>query len=148
MALNAIHLFFYHRMMLGQVEFHLGRAMALEAGRRVLAGVDDKLPAPPASGDMKTAGAMASLAAGLPRPFRRLKVNAGVSAGWKDAGDVGVTFRAGFVADETRPRYLRRSLDGPRHCRAGVDQQGTDARGDQGQDESCCLAWFQAVGCQ
>jgi len=66
MALNAIHPLFRDRMMLRQPELDFRRTMTLEAGRRILAGVDNKLPTPAASGDMETAGAMASFAAGLP----------------------------------------------------------------------------------
>lgn len=41
-ALDAIHPAFRHRMMVGQLKFALDGKVALQAGRRILAGIDDE----------------------------------------------------------------------------------------------------------
>jgi hypothetical protein len=145
MTLNAIHLLFHHRVMLWQPKLDFRGTMTLEAGRRISAGVDDEFPTSATAGDMKTASAMASLAAGLPCSFRRFQVDPGVGARWKDAREIRMAFHTGFVAHKAGPRYLRRSLDRPRHRRAGIDQERGGNHGAEGQDRNCCLAWLQVL---
>jgi hypothetical protein len=58
-ALDAVHLLLQNRVVLGELEFRLFLAMALEAGGRVFPGVADKLAPPAAARHVEARGSVA-----------------------------------------------------------------------------------------
>ena len=76
MALDAIHLSFKDRMMLGKVELRARFLMALETGFGVLARIQDKFLRTAATGhrDVLAARAVAGLTTVLPGHFGRFQV--------------------------------------------------------------------------
>jgi hypothetical protein len=106
-ALHTTHAAFNDRMMLRQIEFGLNIQMTLKTGRRVIARIDDECCAA-AGFDMFAAGTVAGFAPGLPAMRRTFKMNPRVRAGGKFPDDVGVTIRAGFIADVMRAGNFQR----------------------------------------
>ena len=120
-ALHAVHVAFDDRMMVRQVEFRVDVEMALEAGRRILARVDDKLRT--AGFDVFAARSVAGFAAG-PAGHRRITgMNPCVRAGGKNANDVFVAIRAGLVANVMRARNFQRHRHGIGRGGAGIQKQ-------------------------
>ena len=133
MALRAIHFLLQHRMMLRQMEFGLGRAMAFEAGRRIFAGIEDQFAPASATRDMQASCSVARLAAGLSDIPGRFEVNARVGADRKNARNIRVALGARLIAHEARARNLRRRLDASRDRRTGIEQQNST-----GPDDKAC----------
>ena len=80
-TLHAIHSALNDEMVLGQFKFRMGLEMALEAGRRVFAGIDDEFAASTADFDVFAAGSVTGLATYFADLFVSHKVYAGVRAG-------------------------------------------------------------------
>jgi hypothetical protein len=123
-ALGAIHFAFSDRMMLGQVEFGVDVQMALKAGLRILARVDDKFFAS-SSADCHvfTGRAVARFASVLSGGSGVRNTEPSVGTGGERTRDFGVTIHAGFVTDKSRAfnhggRHDR-SLDGG----TGIEEQ-------------------------
>jgi hypothetical protein len=114
-ALHAIHFAFNDRMMLREVKFGPGFLMTLEAGFRVLAGIDDEFfeSAAAGHGDVLAAWAMTGFAAALAGHSGIGDAQPGVRTAGEDAGNVGMTIHARLVADVSRAFDLQRSNDFP-----------------------------------
>jgi hypothetical protein len=67
MALNTTYLLLQHGVMLRKMKFHFRRAVTLEAGNRIFAGVQNKLSRTPA-GNVQTARAVTRFTTGLTYP--------------------------------------------------------------------------------
>jgi len=145
-TLDAIHPPFNNWMMLGQTELGLGLEMALKTGGGLLAGIDDEFATAAAGLDMLAAGSMARFASGLTAHLRGIHVDAGVGAGGKVAGNIGVTIVASSIADVSCSRDFRRRHHRAREGRAGIEQQSArtdpDHRADYGQSS------FQILQCR
>ena len=114
MALHAVHATFEHRVMLRQVEFRLRLQMALKAGSRVLAGIDDE-PAAPATGlNVQTAWPVAGFATALAFELVPFDVQPRVRAGRKSTHVVRVAIEADAVANIRGPGNFRRREHGLR----------------------------------
>jgi hypothetical protein len=120
-ALRTAHAAFNDRMMLWETEFGLNIEMTLKTGRRVVARIDDELRAA-AGFDVFAAGTVAGFATGFAGHRRILKMNPRVWAGGKFPDDVGVTVRAGFVADVTRSGNFQRHNDRVRRGGTGIQK--------------------------
>lgn len=123
-TLHAIHSAFDDWMMLREVELGVDIQVALEAGGRILAGVDDEAAAAAADFDMLTGGAVAGFAAGDVSEPDIVLIELSVGAGGENAGDVGVALDALGVADVAGAFDVRRRNDGPAHRSAGDEHQG------------------------
>ena len=110
-ALDAIHLAFGDRVVLGKMEFGVDVQMALETGLRVLARIDDiPFGSRAACRHVLARRAVAGLAPVLARHLAGLEVQPGVRAGRENAGDPGVAIQAYFVAHKGCA-FDRRGLD-------------------------------------
>jgi hypothetical protein len=120
-ALHAIHFAFDDRVMLRQMEFRPGFLVALEAGLRVFARVDDKFFKTTAArhGDVFAAGTVAGFAAVLAGHFDVGDPQPRVWAARKNAGNVRVTIKTCFVAHVGGPFNLHRGYHRT-VCGAGV----------------------------
>lgn len=100
-ALDAVHFSFNDRVMLRKVEFGTSFLVALKARFGIFARIDNKffLTTTAGHGDVFAAGAVAGFTAGLPVHLGIIDAQAGVRAGGKNAGDIGMTIQAGLVAD-------------------------------------------------
>jgi hypothetical protein len=58
MTLGAIHFLLQHRVVLRELKLALLRQMALEAGRWILAGIDDEFTSSAAALDMQAGGSV------------------------------------------------------------------------------------------
>ena len=76
-ALHAIHTAFQHRMVVRGLKFALGGEMALQARRRILAGVDDEFEAA-ARLDVFAAGSVTRFAPGITVFAQGGEMNAGM----------------------------------------------------------------------
>jgi hypothetical protein len=121
-ALDATHFAFNDRVMLRKVEFSAGFLMALEAGFGVFAGIDDEFfqAAAPRHGDVLAPWSVAGFTALLAVHFCICQMQAGMGAGWEDAGYVPMAIGAGFIADVGCAFDLRRREDGAAERCAGV----------------------------
>jgi hypothetical protein len=107
-TLGAVHVLLEDRVVLGQTKLSLDRTVALETSRRILSGVDNKLPLAAATGDVQAAGAVAGLAAGLAGGAGVIQADARMGAAREDPRDICVTLGAGFVPDEGGAGDVRR----------------------------------------
>jgi hypothetical protein len=98
-ALHAIHLSFEHRVMLGQIEFSVRLQMAIEAGRRIFAGIMNE-PSPAADGHMPAARTVTRFAAGQLAHVGSFIMQTSVRTRREGACDLRMAFEAGFVANE------------------------------------------------
>lgn len=130
-AIDAVHPVFEDRMVMRQIELGMDLEMALVAGRRILAGVEDEFPSSAARGHVLAAGAVTRFASGHARPLEIIFVKPAMRAGRKNPGDVRVAVRATLVPDKGRALDLRRSNDGALQRRART--QGHDKEPDGGQ---------------
>ena len=135
MALNAVHLTFGEWMMLRQVELSASLKVALVAGFRLYAGIDDEFPPTTACGYMQAARTVAGFASVEISTLPCCDLNLRMATQCKGARDVGVAFEAGLVADEGRAldmggRY-QCAFDGA----AGAEKENT-AR-EQEKTEPC-----------
>jgi len=109
-AIHAIHEAFGDRMMLGQIEFRLDVEMALEAGGRVLAGIDNETSRA-ARPDVFAARTVTGFASALPRHCRIPNMQPGMGAGGKFADNVRMAIGAGLIPDVVRAGNFKRSHD-------------------------------------
>jgi hypothetical protein len=135
MALNAIHVPFDDRMMLGQIKFRVDIEMTLETGRRILARIDDKISTTTGP-DVFTARSVAGFAAGLANHHRISGMNPRVRAGGKYADDVFVAIRAGLVANVMRAGNFQRHRHGDRCGVARSQKERGTGRDAGGQNDS------------
>lgn len=135
-ALDAIHPTFKHGVMLRQIEFSVGFQMAVEAGGRIFAGVQNKFAATTAGFDVFAAGAMTGFATTRSGFRVRGKVQAGVSARGKGADVVGVTGEAGLITGEMSAGNFGGNDDLSRGGDAGVEQRQNS--GAEAESEECC----------
>jgi hypothetical protein len=117
-AIDAIHVALRHGVMLGQGEFSVDVDVALKAGARVFAGIDDHSTAA-ADADVFAAGAVAGFAAADLGEFNVVFVVAAMRAGREHARDVCVAIGAGSVADEVSAGDVGRGVDGAVECGTG-----------------------------
>ena len=110
-ALHAAHVAFDDRMMLRQMEFGLGFEMALEAGRRVFAGIDDELAAA-AGFDVLAARPVTGFTAGLRFHAGGFKMHPRVRTAREHAHIFRMAILAGFVSDKGCAGNFRRREDG------------------------------------
>jgi hypothetical protein len=124
-ALDAVHAAFQDLVVLGEVELSLDVQVALKTSGRVLARIDDEsfAAAQAARGDMFAAGTVAGFAPALAGHRRVLGMKPRVRAGWKSSHNVGMTIRAGLVADEMRAGDFQRRHDLGRGRGTREDQQ-------------------------
>jgi hypothetical protein len=127
-TLGAIHFAFPDRVMLRQINFGMSLQMALQAGGRVVTRINDQPTAPPACRHMPAARTMACLAAGRPREAGPFKVHSSMGTGREYAGNVGVTLRTNFVANEGSSRNGRWRDDSALHGRTGNQQNSACRR--------------------
>lgn len=133
-ALHAIHLPFRHRMMLRQMKLRLDILVALEARRRLSAGIDDEfLPPCPANRHMLAARSVAGFTARLPFHLSVIQTQTPMRARGKDTGVIRMTIRAGFVSDERRPFNVWRFRHRPVHCGAGNQKRDRSSQHAAGQ---------------
>jgi len=123
MALHTIHLILQDRVMLRQVKLGLGRAVTLETGGRVFAGIHYELSTPAPSGDVKAAGAVTRFTPGLARPFRAGQMNPSVGTGLKNSRNVGMAFGARAVPHKSCTRHIWSGGEGQRFRGAGIQQR-------------------------
>ena len=109
--------------MMRQIEFSVCFEVALKAGRRVLARIDDEFAAAAPDAHVLAPRSVAGFTPGRRRPFQVVLVKPRMRAGGKNAGDVAVAFCAGLVAEVMRAFDLRRLEDGPLHGGTGTEQQ-------------------------
>jgi hypothetical protein len=110
-ALDAIHPAFQHRMMVRRLKFAPGFQMALQAGRRILARIDDEFESA-AGFNVFAAGSVTRFTSGIVFPQTGC-MKAGMGAGWKALDDRGVAIQASLVADFMRPRNHQRHINRP-----------------------------------
>jgi hypothetical protein len=110
-ALDAIHPAFKNRMMVRQLEIALDCQMALQAGRRILAGVDDELESA-ARFNVFAAGSVTRFTSGIVFSHAGC-MNAGMGAGGKTPDDRGVAIHASLVADFMCPRNHQSHINRP-----------------------------------
>jgi hypothetical protein len=113
-ALDAIHPAFQDWMMMGQLKFALDCQVALQAGSRILARVDDEFVSA-ACFDVFAARPVTRFTSGSVFPLAR-RMNAGMGAGRKALDDRGMAIHASFVADFMRPRNYQRDINCPVLC--------------------------------
>lgn len=135
-ALDTIHAAFDDRMMLRKVEQRVDVKMALETGGRVFTGIDDEFLSATAELHVFAGGTVAGFAAGDVGEFDVVLVKLAVSAGGEEAGDVGVTFDAGGVADVMCTFDMRRCDDGARDGAAGDEEGGGESERSEEQERS------------
>lgn len=99
-ALNAVHFLLEDRVMLRQMELGFDRPMTLKTGCGILAGINDELATPPAAGDVQAPGTVAGFAPGLAGRPGVLQPDSGMGARRKNAGNIGVAFGTGMIADK------------------------------------------------
>jgi hypothetical protein len=111
MALHTVHAAFDDGMVLREIELSVHFEVAVEANRRILAGIDDGL-APSRRLEVFARGSMTGFAPGKAGPLQVIFVKAGVWAVRKKACNIPVAIDARLVADK------RGALDfGRRHHR-------------------------------
>ena len=108
MTLRAVHFVFEQRMVLRQPEFSLDRPVTFETRLRVLPRIDDRLASTAPPQHVQAGRPVAGFAAGQTNRLRRLQSYSSVRTGWKHVGNVRVTLRARFVADEVSTGNFRR----------------------------------------
>ena len=152
MALDAVHLAFDDRMMLGKMEFRARGQVALEAAFRVLAGIDDEFLAATAARhrDVFAGGSVAGFAAVLAGHLGFVQMQPRVRAGGEGTRNVRVTIHAGFVPRESRPFDLRNRGQDIVRGGAGIERQnqgkGCRAQSDPGEPATALyLAFSHAV---
>ena len=109
MTLDAVHFSFHHRVVIGQMELALSLQMALKAGLRIVARVGDELPSAAPGCDMETPGSVARLTSMQISRLRSWDLNLGVATHPKRTRNIGMTFEAGLIANETRARHVGRN---------------------------------------
>ena len=130
-TLNAIHSPFGDGMPLRQTEFSLDPEMARITSGRFFPGIDDE-PAPATARlDMLASRPVTGLATGGSGHCRRLHMYAGVRAGRKYPGDVGMTLRTSLISDKPCSRNLWR-----RNSRSGKGRAGQE----EAEARRCCEA--------
>ena len=98
-AIHATHVAFNYRVMMRQIKFRLRIEVALEAGLRIFARVNDEFRRATGT-DVFAARTVAGFATALARHRRVFKMQSGVRAGRKFPDDVRMTIGACMVADE------------------------------------------------
>jgi hypothetical protein len=90
----------------------------------LFAGVDDEFVEATATthGDVLAAGTVAGFAAVLAGHAAIVEVQPRVRAGRKNAGDIGVAIRAGFIADKSCSLDLKRLNGGAVNGGTGIEQ--------------------------
>ncbi len=107
-ALHTIHFAFDDGMMLREMKFRVDFDVALEAGFRVLARIDDELSPAAAGRDVFAGRAVAGFAALHTCHLRVIYSQSRVRAGRKDVTDGRVAIEADLVANISRALNLRR----------------------------------------
>ncbi len=130
-TVHAVQPPFDDRVVVRQIEFRVRLQVTLEAGRRVLAGIDDKLTPTAAHRDVLAARTVARFASRLIGHWGCVKMDAGMWAGRKRAEIIGVTLVARAVTNKRRPRNLRRRKHGARDGGTGVGQQADEQHDEQ-----------------
>jgi hypothetical protein len=126
MALDAVHSALDDWMMLRQLKLGMDVQVAGEACLRVAARVYDMSSA--AAGlDVQACGPVARLASRRLAVRRAFEAQTGMWTCRKCAGEFGVTFDAGFIANEGCSFYLRGSDHTARHGRTGSQNQSKQA---------------------
>ncbi len=110
-ALHAIHAPFNHWMVLRQMKLRSRLQMALQAGGRISAGINNEFPAAATAFHVLAPRPMARFAAGFTFQQRRLDVNSAMWTCRKYSRDVGVAFVANFISHIAGPGNLRRRHD-------------------------------------
>ena len=141
-AIHTTHVTFNDWMMLRQIEFGVNIQMTLKTGCWVVAGVNDEFCAA-AGFNVFAAGTVAGFATGFTDHCRIFKMNTRVRAGGEFSDDVGVTVRAGFVADVMRAGNFQRHDHRVRCCGTGIQkQQHADADDGKNRDNRYCSLQF------
>lgn len=120
MALNTIHMPLNNGMTLRQSELAAHLEMALEARRRILAGIHNKPARSPAHFDVFASRSMTGFAAGFASDFRGAKSNSRMRTGWKWTRVIGMTVKAGFVTNVTGAGNVRGDPYLARNSRTGI----------------------------
>jgi hypothetical protein len=107
-ALNAIHVPFYHRMMLRHSKFGLRLKMALKTRARILSRIDDELPSPSAHLDMFAPRPMAGFATRLSGELCVFDMHTRMRARRKYPRDIRMTLRTSVVPNISCTRNFRR----------------------------------------
>lgn len=125
MALNAVHVTFRQRMMLGQFEVRVDVLVAAETSLRIFSRVMNESVATAADLDVLAAGPMAGFATGSAGGPVPIQMHSGVHIVGKHFGDGPVAIDARLVADKRCPfNNWWRSHDGTRHGGTGAEHRG------------------------
>lgn len=133
-ALDAIHPAFEHGVMVREIELGVGFKVAIQAGGRVLAGIQNEFSPTAADFDVFTAGAVTGFASARTRFDIWCEMQAGVRAGGKWAGIVRVAGEAGLVAGVMSPGDFSGNEDLSRCGATGVEQRERGAAQAEGQE--------------
>ena len=127
-AIDAVHLPLQHGVMLRQPEIAVLARMAIQAGLRVFAGIENQGRSGFRCLNVEASGAVTGFAAARFRPRRILREKPGMNAVRIVPDEVLVTVGAAFVADELG------AFD-PGRKAAGIGQGGAGGRGQQARGQ-------------
>lgn len=122
-ALNAVHLSFEDRMMLGKMELRLDIQMALQTGLRVFARIDDEVSAGGAQRSVFAARTVTGFTAILPGHAGTFQMQTAVRTRGKLSRNIPVTISADLVAHESRAFNVRGCHHRTAGGRTGVDER-------------------------
>ena len=134
-------------------KFALGGEMALQARRRILAGVDDEFEAA-ARLDVFAAGSVTRFAPGITVFAQGGEMNAGMGPGGKAPHDGRMTILASLVANFMRAGNDQRHFHGPIPGGTRVDRQNHQAGGQSQYQQAKPAERFhremapQGLGCR
>lgn len=118
-ALDAIHLPFTYGMVLRQVKLGVNIQVARKARLRILARIDDELPAPAADYDVFASRPMARFTTRTAQHLRAFNMKPRVRTGGKDARVIRVAIHTARIADECRAGNFGRRRKFALHGRTG-----------------------------
>ena len=133
MALDTVHAFLDHRMVIRELKLGVSRQVAVKARGRITARIVDELPPAPC-GDVQTPRPMTRFATGIAAARGIAEVNPCMRAGHEGPDVVGVAVQTGPVARIMSARNLRRHMHNARCGGTGVQeqcQQRSEASGQQ-----------------
>jgi hypothetical protein len=144
-ALDAVHLPFEHRVVLGQSELHLDILVAVVTCLWIFAGVENQPRPITWCGGVKASGAVATFAAGAAGKFLDIGPDPEVDITLEGAGVIGVTVVTLVIPDKGCSRDLRGNHQVAGDGRAGA--QESDASGCHGQQGATDRRTFPKCEC-
>jgi hypothetical protein len=146
-ALNAIHPAFHQRMMVRGLEFAPHFQVALQAGLRIFAGVNDELGSA-ARRNVFAAGSVTRFTPGIALLAQTGQMDAGMGAGRKALNNGRVTIQASFVADFMGAGHDQRRVNRPTVSGTRIEQQShrACAQGQRQRDQPPRVLHFGYYG--